>query len=540
MAAGGTPAPRLPPMSPVAAKTMTLAPTRSRRRALVVALALCALLAAGVALLGGPAAGAAKRSSRLAKEPKRPNVVLIMTDDQALGTLRREVMPQVYEKLIGRGTTFSDYVVTTPLCCPSRATLLSGQYGHNNGVLRNFYPDLKSKRNVLPAWLQNAGYNTAHVGKFLNAFEQDKGGPAAVAPGWDRWFTELEPRRYYRWKASLNGRVRHYGYANGDHATKVMTETATRWTAELAHKDDPFYMQLDYYAPHTAPGRDKRCAGSAVPEPQDEHRFDGYPLPRPPSFNEEDVSDKPAAVRSQAPLDDATIESIERRYRCALESLYGVDRGIGDVIRTVKDAGELNRTVFIFASDNGFFYGEHRIPKGKNQPYEENIHMPLTIVVPPAFRDTGEVVSRSGAPVANIDLAPTILNLAKADPCRAKNRCRTLDGRSLMPLIEGKGTFPDPRPIGLEIGDCTYRGARFQHRVYFEYANPTAEGCAADAIEHYDLAQDPFQLHNLDSADTGSADGAAGRKLHRLTYKLRDCAGIRGRDPRPPSGHFCR
>lgn len=518
---------------------MRLASTSTRRRPLALAALLCGALALAFALLAGGPVGAAKQPPTKPKQPTQPNVVLIMTDDQPLRTVLPEAMPRLHEKLMGRGTTFSDYVATTPLCCPSRASLLTGQYGHNNGVLRNFYPDLKQKGNVLPAWLQRAGYNTAHVGKYLNGFEEDKGGPAAVAPGWDLWFTQLERRRYYNWKASQNGKLRHYGSANSDHATKVMTSFATRWTKRLARQRDPFYMQLDYYAPHTSTGRDGRCAGAPVPEPKDERRFDGYPLPRPPNFNEEDVSDKPAFIQDRPQLDEAEIESIARRYRCTLESLYGVDRGIGKVYRAVKAAGELNRTVFVFSSDNGYFYGEHRIPKGKPQPYEENIHMPLTILVPRAFRDGAGRVPGSAASTANIDLAPTILELARAEPCRTRSNCRTMDGRSLMPLIEGRGGFPDTRPIGLEIGECTYRGVRDGGQVYFEYANPSTDGCVADSIEHYDLRQDPYQLENLAAGDPGSAEEAEQARLNRLTSKLRDCSGIPRRDPRPPSGHYC-
>jgi len=300
---------------------------------------------------------------------EQPNIVLIQTDDQSPTTMIPEAMPNLFGLLAPRSTYFSDYVVTTPLCCPSRATLMTGQYGHNNGVLRNFYPDLKQKRNVLPAWLQYAGYNTAHVGKFLNSYEQGDLGPAAVAPGWDLWFTELEKRRYYNWKASKNGKVRHYGFDDDDHVTRVTSDFATRWTKRLVKKPDPFFMQVDYYAPHTSTGRDTRCASGPVPEPIDEHRFDSYPLPIPPNFNEEDVSDKPGKVQDRPLVDADAALAIERRYRCTLEALYGVDRALGRIYRGVERKGELNQTVFIFTSDNGFFYGEHRIAKCKPDPY---------------------------------------------------------------------------------------------------------------------------------------------------------------------------
>ncbi len=194
-------------------------------------------------------------------------------------------------------------------------------------------------------------------------------------------------------------------------------------------------------------------------------------------------------------LDEDTIAAIERRYRCTLEALYGVDRGIGRIIKEVDRKGELNQTVFVFTSDNGFFYGEHRIDKGKPDPYEENIHQPLFISVPVHYRDRAELVPTSDAPVANIDLAPTLLDLAKTSPCRSKRICRTMDGRSLMPLIEGNGAeFPDPRGIALEINDCDYRGVRFDRQVYLEYGVADgAGGCTKTDTEYYDLLEDPGQ-----------------------------------------------
>jgi len=498
---------------------------------------LIGMLAMAGALLAGGPADAAKRKPK----KQKPNIVVVLTDDQARNSITPEAMPNLHEKLIGQGTTFTDYVVTTPLCCPSRASLLTGQYGHNNGVLRNFYPDLKQKGNVLPSWLQRSGYTTAHVGKFLNAYEQDAGGPAAVAPGWDKWFTQLEKRRYYNWKASKNGRIRHFGSNDADHATTVFNDYAESWTKQLVKRDEPFYLQVDHYAPHASGGRDTRCSAAPVPEAVDEGRFAGAPLPQPPNFDEEDVSDKPKFIRDRPRLTAEDQEKMERRYRCTLEAAYGIDRGIGKIYRAVANAGELKRTIFVFTSDNGYFFGEHRIPKGKPQPYEENIRVPLTMLVPRGYRKGVDRIATSSAPTANIDVAPTLLRLARAEPCRSKRVCRTLDGRSLLPLLNGTSTdFPQPRAIGIEISECTYRGARYDGRVYFQYANPSDQGCAADEREHYDLRADPFQLENLIPAPPDSEDSRTEDKLRRLTERLQDCAGIRGRDPRPRSGHYCR
>ena len=518
-----------------------------------------ALLAALVVLLGALAAGTqpagAQDGGHVAKPgnggkggkggkgPKKlqqPNIVVVMTDDQSPTTVLPESMPNLFTRLMPRGTTFSDYVVTTPLCCPSRAAYMTGQYGHNNGILRNVYNDLQQKRNVLPNWLKYAGYNTAHVGKFLNGYEQGKLGAAAVAPGFDLWFTELEKRRYYNWKASKNGKVRHYGTDDSDHVTKVTSDFAVRWTKRLAKKDPPFYMQVDYYAPHTSTGRDTRCASSPVPEPVDEHRFDTFPMPQAPNYNELDVSDKPADITGRPLLTADNTLTIERRYRCTLESVYGVDRGLGRIMDAVKQQKELNDTVFIFTSDNGFFYGEHRIDKGKPDPYEENINMPLTISVPPRFRDRAELVTTSDAPVANIDLAPTLLELADTTACRTKKICRSMDGRSMMPIMDGTGGFPNPRPIGLELYDCDYRGVRYDGQVYIEHSIPDEYGaCHSGDTEYYDLRNDPYQLENGFPAADGSSTADAIERMRQLEAAMTVCAGIEGRDPEPASGEYC-
>ena len=218
--------------------------------------------------------------------PPAPNIVVVMTDDQPASTVTPEAMPNLHELLIGPGTSFSDYIVTTPLCCPSRASLLTGQYGHNNGVLRNNYADLIDKDSVLPVWLQEAGYNTAHVGKYLNGFGAFSGSQKDIAPGWDLWFTLFEHKRYYGWKASKNGKVATYGNEDSDQLTDVINRRAGRWAGKLVRKPEPFYLQVDQYAPHGAGGRDRSCLLGPSPSPRDAGAFATVPLPTPPSFNE--------------------------------------------------------------------------------------------------------------------------------------------------------------------------------------------------------------------------------------------------------------
>ena len=514
---------------------------RSRARSLAAAALVAAAIALVVALGAGNPAVAAKEKGKL---PKQPNIVLFMTDDQPAGSVLPEAMPNLHDLLIAQGTTFTDYIAPTPLCCPSRAATSTGQYGHNNGVLRNLYDDLDEKKNVLSRWLQKAGYETAHIGKFYNAYERSETveSPKEVAPGWDRWFTQLEKRKYYNWKASKNGKKVQYGQRDSDHLTEVTNRIAAKWTRKMVKQADPFYMQVDFYAPHGAAGRDSRCASGPAPAPRDEFRFDTAPLPTPPNFNEADVSDKPPFISGRPLIDQEALDNTTQRWRCTLESLLGVDRGIYRVYRAVERKGELDNTVFVFASDNGYYFGAHRIPKGKSEPYEENLRMPLTILVPPAYRDGAAQVPTTDAPTANIDLAPTLLELAGAEPCKNENNCRVMDGRSLMPVLDGSGGFPEKRAFIVELFDCSYRGVRYDRNIYFEYGRgplPATGECEPSDIEHYDLADDPWQLENLFPAPRRSPDGEIQRLLEARLKELEDCAGIAGRDPAPTSGHYC-
>lgn len=507
-------------------------PTSRAARRLAAVLGACLLAALVAITAGGAPAGAAKKPKA---KPDPPNIVVFVTDDQARSTMSPEVMPNVYSRMIDQGTSFSDFVVTTPLCCPSRAAFMTGQYGHNNGVLGNFYPDLRQKKQVLASWLQARGYKTAHIGKFLNKYElQDA--PRTVAPGWDKWFTQMEKRKYYNWKASKNGHILRYGESDADNVTTVTNRFATSWASKLAAKDKPFFLQVDYFAPHTGPGRDDTCKSAPRPEPEDVGRFASVPLPEPPSFNQDDVSEMPSFIRDKPKLTEDEIAKITEHFRCTIESLYGVDRGIGQVFDSIQAQGELNRTVFVFTSDNGYFFGEHRIAKGKPYPYEENIHMPFVMRVPNRYRGGAPVVPTSDAPAANIDVAPTLLELAGATPCIRADRCRILDGRSLMPAILGTGGFPATRGIAIERASCDYRGVRWDRKLYISYSSPGTAGCTPGEAEMYDTGADPYQLTDLLPTTPGTANDDLRRKLARKMRRLGSCQGIRHRDPKPPPG----
>jgi arylsulfatase A-like enzyme len=511
----------------------------SRRRPttkLLVAAMLAALIVAGAAAL--PARG----QSGTPEAASQPNFLVIVTDDQTLEQMR--AMPKT-ERFIGRkGTTFKQGIITTPHCCPSRASMLTGQYAHNHGVLSNKhgYPALVDPGNVLPVWLQRAGYTTAHLGKFLNGYEKAVGPITTVAPGWDEWATLLKPRRYLDYDLQVNGETVSYGDSKKDYLTNVLTDRAGDLIRDLAPENKPFYIQLDQYAPHSGSGDlSGECGDYTGAERNGFERYGDKPLPTTESFNEKNIRDKPIFIQRHDRLGKSTKKRMRAAYRCALASLETADEGVKELMQDLDDAGAMDDTVVAFISDNGYYYGEHRIPGSKTLPYEEAIHVPFMIRLPDSL-EGDQRVHEVDQQVANIDLAPTILDLADAKPC-GPSGCRTMDGRSLVPLLQGRGNFPNDRALVIELTQgkdtvkptlsCSYQGIRTPRSIYIEHTSvprPSDRVCQdALEVEHYDLRSDPFELDNL------GEDAALALKLDAL----RNCSGIAGRDPVPESGTYC-
>src|SRR4051794_4834500 len=191
-------------------------PARSHRR---IALGVAVMLVATAAAATG-GAHAADRGGL-----KSPNIVVIQADDETYAQLNKEVMPNTEKLLVKKGTSFTNDIATTAQCCPSRASFFTGQYAHNHGVTSNRvgYPGLIDKGNVLPVWLDHAGYNTIHIGKFMNGYDHFAKPESAVAPGWDEWRSVLtEGAQYYDYDYFVNGRVVHYGNAPKDNVTTVL------------------------------------------------------------------------------------------------------------------------------------------------------------------------------------------------------------------------------------------------------------------------------------------------------------------------------
>jgi N-acetylglucosamine-6-sulfatase len=520
----------------VAALTESMMPSacdQNTRRAAIALAATAVALALGAVAAAEDGAGSRGGAAK-------PNFLVIVTDDQTLEQMR--ALPKT-ERLVGRkGTVFTEAAVTTPQCCPSRVSYLTGQYAHNTGVLSNKhgYVALADPGNVLPVWLQRAGYTTAHLGKFLNGYEKAIGPITEVAPGWDEWATLLKPRRYLDYELQVNGESVPYGDDEDDYLTRVLTARAKRLIRELGAAQDPFYIQLDHYAPHSGFGDPSgSCGDFAGAESPGFERYGDKPLPESASFNEREIADKPVFLRRHDRLGKANKRRIRNSYRCALAALDSVDQGVKELVGTLEEEGLLEDTVLVFTSDNGFYYGEHRIPGSKTLPYEEAIHVPLLIRLPDSLR--GETrVREVDEQVANIDLAPTILELAGARPC-GSDGCRVLDGRSLVSLLQGRGGFPGGRAVAIELTQgkdtvkptlsCSYQGLRTPRELYVEHTSvprPSDRSCEPTLeVEHYDLRADPFQLENLGEDAALAARVAA----------LQACTGIAGAPGGGPGPH---
>jgi N-acetylglucosamine-6-sulfatase len=486
-----------------------------------------ARVAASLLVAAGVAAIAAAGVSSGAASPPRPNLLLILVDDQAMNTFKAKFMPDTYRWVVRPGTKFVDGLAAPPLCCPDRAGILTGQYPHNNGVFSNDpgYPSLEGKHNTLPRWLSRAGYRTGFIGKWLN-----NEGPATAspspAPGWSYWFGFLNPVGYYRYFMSENGRREWFGSTRSSYSTDVLTRRAKQFVASTGAKT-PWFLWLAYNAPHDSQATVGPCGpGSADPPTAGALRRHGsVPLPRPPSFNERDVSDKPPWVADLPPVGAAFRAHMLTRFDCTVATMWEVDRQIGKLMRWLKQRGELDNTIVAYLSDNGFYFGEHRILRGKTLPYEPALQVPYAIKVPEAYRGAAPPPRVASDVVTNQDIAPTFLDYAGGvPPCAGPHLCRTLDGRSLRPLLGASGAFPRNRAALAEMNfdgpGGQYAAVRTQHYKFVQYDDGHQE--------LYDLLHDPYERDNLATLPQ-YAQVKAGL-VQKLNH-LRRCAGTHGGRP---------
>jgi N-acetylglucosamine-6-sulfatase len=448
---------------------------------------------------------------------QRPNFVVILTDDQRLGDLA--YMPATKQLVGERGVTFRQMHATTPLCCPSRTSILRGQYAHNHQVLDNAPPsggysrfnELHLEQSTIATWLDAAGYRTTFIGKYLNGFFGNYPAVPARPPGWDNWHPSSG--EYYGSLHIHDSTVVLYGYLPQDYRTDIETEEATSFIRASAGSADPFFIYVAPVAPHNIEN-----GQPPIPAPRHNNRLPGVMVPRTVAFNEADVSDKPAHVQRQPLGKSGWIGKNDYIHRRRLQSLLAVDEMVQRIVQTLDSMRLLDRTYIIFTSDNGFQLGEHRL-RGKSVPYEESIKVPLLVRGPRAV--PGTLVD---LPTLNVDLAPTIAALANIETPSF------VDGRSLVPLLVGRTPSVWRRAVLFESWERFgfFTGIRSANYKYVEWY--TGER------ELYDLRTDPFEASSM----WGTASIPLQRRMTNTLSAMRTCAGQSCRDieaaarPEPP------
>lgn len=513
------------------------------RTAKPVWLPLIAVLGSLVVATGELRTQSIAAASRPAPETTLPNVVFVLVDDMMAREFElgfgRSVpgwTSALVTELYDQGTVFDNLFNSTPLCCPSRASYLTGQYSHNNGIWANNYDlteppgnggwkrfwELGRDDDSLGKWMQDAGYETVLIGKFLNGYPDRPGRflPEEHVPaGWHEWygtFTNDAPFSYYEFRINENGTVVEYGVEEPAYLTDVERDHAVDFIDRIAPTGQPFFIYLSPFAPHGPTEAAERHKGShahVVVEP-------------PPSFNEQDLSDKPQHIQDGA---EPFVRYLGGGFRRKLDMSLALDELIQAVIDALRDNGVLDQTYVILTSDNGLLNGEHQIA-GKSAPYEESIRVPLVARGPGI--PTG--VTRQHM-LLNVDVAPTLLDLAGVPPPAS------VDGESLLGVLTGivpiqdwrQGVLielltpigptpePDPlserlRPLGPESNQPVtippYGCYRSAGHIYCEYE--------PGDLELYDLIDDPYELESLHLTASSELIAALKEPLDAL----RNCA----------------
>jgi N-acetylglucosamine-6-sulfatase len=387
---------------------------------------------------------------------QRPNFLIIITDDQRFDTM--EYMPNTQELIFDQGVTFSEGYVTTPFCCPSRASILTGMYAHNHRVHEN-EQSLKFKTMVED--VHNNGYFTGLVGKYLNSWKGE------TRYEYDFWvsFWGGTLKDYYDPDLDVNGTwSKHTGYS-----TYLFRDYALQFLDEANSQSKPFLFIFSPNAPH-AP---------FTPAEEDRSLYQDLPPYRPENFNEEDMTDKPSSISNQNLLNEEEIQSIENTRRRQILTLTALDRTIPDIINKLEEIGELDNTVIIFISDNGKHWGEHRLTS-KSTAYEESVKVPFALrypdLIPVPYIDIEHLVS-------NVDIAPTIYELSET------KMPDTVDGFSLVGLLQGTTEWRDHLLLEAWPDRGFWSAIHTGDMIYIE--------TQGDLSEFYDLTIDPFQMNNM-------------------------------------------
>ncbi|MGH2913890.1 MAG: sulfatase family protein [Solirubrobacteraceae bacterium] len=445
-----------------------------------------------------------------------PNIVFVLTDDLSMNLLR--FMPAV-QALERRGMTFGNYFVSDSLCCPSRASIFTGDYPHDTGVFTNvghdggmtaFWSHHDQNRTFNIA-LQRAGYRTAMMGKYLNGYLEPHGRDpiphSRIPPGWNEWDVAGWGYPEYDYRMNIDGSVYHFGHAPRDYLTYVLARRGVRFIDRATASNTPFFLELATFSPHFP----------YTPAHRDRRLFRGLTAPHPPSF---DVlpTDPPAWLAGRHPFTDRQRHQIDRVFRLRAQDVQSIDRMIRQVIGALARNHVLHNTYIVFSSDNGLHTGEHRLMPGKLTAFDTDIHVPLVVAgpgVPPG--------SVSSAVAENVDLAETFAGMGGTTLAG--------DGHSLMSLLSGAPAIGwrnaaliehhgpatsifDPDRQSDESGNpTTYEAMRTPDLLYVEYTDGERE--------LYDLRTDPFELHNI----APIVPAARLERLHAQLARLEICHG---------------
>lgn len=448
----------------------------------------------------------------------KPNIIFILADDLNYERGDWNHYPAL-KALAAQGLTFRNHFVTNALCCPSRASILRGQYSHNTGIFTNAGVDGGFKRfralgrenSTVATWLRAAGYRTAMMGKYLNGYKAATPQP----PGWTTWAAGGAAYAQYNYDLNVNGHVEHHGNAPSDYLQDVLTAKALDFIAG----PEPFFLYLASYSPH-----------SPTPHaPRHDNTFPGANAPRGPTYNEPDVSHQPPWLKAQQLMGPDEIAQTDIRYRLRLQAMLAVDDTIGALTAALATAGKLDNTHMFFTSDNGFHLGQHRLANGKETQFDEDLHVPLLVRGPGV--PAGHAVD---AMTVNMDFAPTFAQLANA------TTPAFVDGRSLVPLLNGvpptggwRKVFLLEHRLGpiesIALDEDLAADIDPTPSAYTQERQPSFVGVRTTRYSYarmdgqtalYDIILDPYQHINV-----AATKPAQRNRLDHLTTALVNCAG---------------
>jgi N-acetylglucosamine-6-sulfatase len=436
----------------------------------------------------------------------RPNIVFVLTDDLSWNLVR--FMPTV-QRMQRQGATFSRYFVTDSLCCPSRASILTGQFPHDTGVTTNTPPtggwpifqERGGESRTFATALRSAGYRTAMMGKYMNGYEPWSG---YVPPGWSTWAVAGNGYRQFRYALDVNGDVKRYGHRPRAYLTDVLSDRGSAFIDRMADGQTPFMLEVATFAPHRP----------YTPAPRDRFALPGLQAPRGPAFDAA-TFDAPAWLAGHGPLSPEHLAQIDRDFRRRAQSVRSVDDLLARLWATLKERGIADNTYLVFSSDNGYHMGEHRLVSGKMTAFDTDIRVPLMVVGPGVApgRRIRELTE-------NVDLAPTFMQLGRARIPAA------VDGRSLLGLLRGTSTRrwrdavlvehhnPGFSPLDPDIqtgpsgNPPSYEAIRTENATYVEYHDGERE--------YYDHGDDPDELFNLYEDLTPGEQASLHATLDRL------------------------